>query len=421
MFDRCNSFVYRFRMTTAWLYILALIPVSIGFILWLLDREIVWWEWLLGSAASLALAAVFHGCALLGMTVDVETWSGQIDSAKFEPMWIEEYQESHDMTIGSGDDAVTVTWYTTEHRTHPERRTATTSTGETHIIGRDFFQQISRNFKDYTTETPYKYGFDEGDRNVYVAYNRTGYVYPTTTTRRFQNKLKGAPSLFRFTEAEASPSRFSYSGSSKAVVYDWPSNPNWLASDRLRGTAAIYLDQLQFDRMNTRLGPLKKVNVIMVGFTADKPEDYGRYQQAKWLGGKKNDLVLCFGGGGADRVADWAYAFGWTEKDNCKRNLEKLMREQPLGSNLLVAVEREIRKNYVIKDWTKFDYISVELPPWSVWVYAIVLTGSQFALYLFFHTNNEGSQGNPLSRLNRMLEDMNSRRAVKGPSRTILK
>ena len=59
-------------------YVLSLIPVAIGAILWLKNDEIVWWEWLVGSAVGFVVAALLHLIAFTGMTHDVETWSGQI-------------------------------------------------------------------------------------------------------------------------------------------------------------------------------------------------------------------------------------------------------------------------------------------------------------------------------------------------------
>jgi len=394
-------------------YLLALIPVAVGFILWMCDREIVWWEWLLAAAAGFVLAAIFHLSALIGMTTDVETWSGQIEYAVYEPEWIEEYQEEH--SIGEGDNEIT--WHTTEHRTHPATWQVKATTGERHYVTPGFFGQVRQNFADLTVQRPYKSGFDGGDPNIYVSFNRTGFVYPTTTTRYFQNKLKGAPSLFRFTESEPSPSKFTFSGGTgNAVLYDWPKNPNVFASDRLRGTAPIYFDLLQFDRMNTRLGPFKKVNVILVGFTDDKGEDYGRKQQAKWLGGKKNDLVVCYGGGSLTNAPSWTYVFGWTERDDCKRNIEKLMSAQPLGSNVLVAVEAEIGRSYVIKDWTKFDYVAIEPPRWAYYVFFSLLLVTQGVLYWFFHNNDDSSAAprSPLGRLLDNLESMN-RKAYRVP------
>ena len=101
-------------------YLLSLIPIAIGAFLWYRDSEVVWWEWLCGAAVAIVTAALFHGIAVWGMGDDIETWSGQIVKSTHYPRWVEQYQEAHTRTVGSGKNEHTETYYTTEYRTHPE-------------------------------------------------------------------------------------------------------------------------------------------------------------------------------------------------------------------------------------------------------------------------------------------------------------
>jgi len=105
-------------------------------------------------------------------------------------------------------------------------------------------------------------------------------------------------------------------------VFEYPQNKNWQSSDRLLGRARSDFNLLEWDKVNSRLGPSKKVNVIAVGFEADSDSILGQYQEAKWAGGKKNDLVICYGG--QPGKAAWVYVFGWTESEGVKRDLESL-------------------------------------------------------------------------------------------------
>lgn len=154
------------------------------------------------------------------------------------------------------------------------------------------------------------------------------------------------------------------------------------------GTASVLFDKMEFDRMNTRLGPSKKVNMIFVGF-GDKDSTYGQMQEAKWLGGKKNDLVVAFGGMTKNRPATWVHVFGWSESFLAKRDIETLFTKYPASPQLLTLVEKEVNQNYQIKEWKKFDYITVEPPAWAYYVYFIVLIITQGLLYFLFHCNAE--------------------------------
>jgi hypothetical protein len=365
-------------------YICALIPVAIGAYLFLQDVEVVWWEWILSSAAAFLLAGVMHMGVISGMTSDVETWSGQIVKVSHHPRWVEEYEESHTRTVGSGEDAHTETYYTTEHETHDEHWVATRDFGsdinESNISHSDF-NEIGKKFggkifTDGTQSTSHFGGsFDGGDRNIYSINNVTGYMEPVTMTQTFENRIKASPSVFSFSKV---PTNIN--------VYPWPDNPDWRHSDRLMGTANVLINHYKWDCLNTSLGPTKKVNLIMVGFGNNGP-DYGHWQQSKWIGGKKNDLVITFGGATLTKPAQWAYVFGWTENELVKKNIESLLMENPVNDNLIPLIDKEVRNHYTKKDWHKFDYISITPPGWSYGVYFMLMILTQGGLYYYFHIN----------------------------------
>lgn len=358
----------------SYFYLLAFLPILVGLMLLAKNREVVWPE-VLGSAALVfLLAGIFHFAAVRSQVGDYETWSGQISRSTHFPRWVERVETSVDDYDSKGNRTGSHT--EVSYTTHQERWTADTTTDDDHEITRGFFQQISRNFNNLTTETPYKSGFHSGDRNIYVAYNRTGFVYPTNTWRRFENRLRSVPNLFQFAKVP-----------SGIQVYPYPENRDWLKSDRLVGPIKSKVDQVAFDKMNSRLGPQKRVNVILVGFK-NRDATAGHYQQSAWAGGKKNDLVLCYDA--TEEIPTWAFCFGWTEREVVKRNLESLVLEVGVTTAALPDIEREIAANYLIKDWHKFDYISIPPPRWSLVWFPIITVITQIGYWLWA-TNNQFS------------------------------
>lgn len=370
-------------------YLFALVPVLVGaFFLWK-DKQVCWWEWLLGSAAAFIVAGLLHACAILGMTADVETWSGVITATTHYGQWVEEYEQMHTRQVADGTDKDgnttyrTEIYYTTEHATHWEHWDVDRDFGadqDAPDVERGLHETVKAKFGggvDKTYEQSCTHGghYDGGDRNAYVTLNKTQYVFPVTKTKNFENRVKAAPSVFSFVTV---PTNIN--------VYPWPNNPNWMQSDRLLGTASLLVSTYKWDCLNTALGPTKRVNLIMVGF-GNEPTDYGQYQQAKWIGGKKNDLVLCFGGATKDQPAQWAYVFGWTENELVKKNLQSILLEHPINDSILPLIAEEVQRNYVIKDWHKFDYITIDPPTWSYWVYFIVMILTQGGLYYYFRVN----------------------------------
>lgn len=366
------------------LYILALIPSLIGGILLIKNKNISIIEWLVGTAIGLISAAFCHFLFVFILTSDYETWSGEIVKIEHHPAWTEQYTEHHSETDNNGN---TRYWTTIEHDHHPEHWLAYRDFGDRgnyKNIDEQKYLEIKQNFgnnqKTFGTQIGSHGGICiSGDDNIYGVNNETDYKYPVTDKFRFTNKIKASPSLFSYIKVNTNYN-----------VFDYPENADWMQSDRLLGTAANFIDIRSFDLLNSRLGPIKKVNVIMIGFIKEN-QDIALYQEAKWLGGKKNDLVICFGGGRPKQPATWVHTFGWTEKDIVKHNINSILLSNPINDNILPLIEKEIRKNYMIKDFDKFDYISASAPTWLYFVFSILLVLSQTGLYYWFNKEGSGS------------------------------
>lgn len=361
-------------------YLIALLPVIIGGAVYIWRKEIVWWEWAFSAAAGFLTAFIFNFVAVLGMTSDYETWSGQVVTATRYPEWVEEYQEAIYKTVtktrtrnGKSETHTerVFSHYETRHRTHHEYFRTCDTLNQSFTINGERWNQICQTFGGFDTEDGNKSGFHSGDKNIYPSRNKTGFIHPTTAIRSWENKVKAAPSNFSYVKVE------------DPNVFEYPRNSDPWRSDRLLGTATS-ISIFEFDRMNAKLGAAKKVNVIMVGFGEDADSSMGHLQEAKWIGGKKNDLVLCFGGN-----PRWTYVFGWTEEEEVKKNLQTILLVHPINNEILPLIEAEIWKNYTIKDWSKFDYLTVEPPSWSYLVMVLVMGLIQAGCWAFAMLNSE--------------------------------
>jgi len=375
------------------IYTLGCVPVIIGAVLWVTTKKIVWWEWVISIPLSFAACAIIQYTAITGMTADEETWSGEIWKVVRTPRWVEQYQEaiyrteSYTTTTGFGKKRRTVTrtrrvfsHHETRHRTHPEHFSAHVTFGKkskNYSTSKAFFLEVRSKWGGescMSVARGNRPGFHSGDRNDYVLSRQTEYIYPAVMEVRFENRVKAAPSVFSYKKVPEN-----------AKVYDYPDNSNWRQSNRLLGLAAGGISILEWDRMNARLGPTKKVNVILIGFGTEN-SDTAHLQEAKWIGGKKNDLVLCFGG---DPVKPtWSYVFGWTEQDIVKRNLETILLDGPVNESIINKIECEVVENYTLKDWSKFNYISIEPPAWSYLLLVGILVVTQGTYFFLMYRNS---------------------------------
>ncbi len=350
-------------------YLLPLLPLLIGGMLWAFSKRVVWQEWLISFALSIVIAIIMHCVAYYGQTADIQTLSGKIEKAIHYPEYVEKYHYTTTHKVGK----TTVTVVHTAYRTHSEYWEAYSNIDSSYSINRDKFEEMLKNFNDFVTEDGNRKGFYSGDNNIYITHNKTDYIYPITKLVSWENKLKAAPSTFSFAPVPKN-----------AKVFEWPENPNPWQSDRLIGSN-IGISILEWDKMNARLGPIKRVNVILLGF-GKNDEELVELQRAKFLGGKKNDLVLTFGA--SDGKITFAKVFGWTDSELVKSNLASILLENPINDSIIPLIEQEISKNYKIKDWTKFDYITIEPRPVHYTISIIVTFLTQIIFWVCAYSND---------------------------------
>lgn len=386
------------------LYLLALVPIAIGGALWIFNHKVNLTEWIVGSVLALVTSATMHIIAARGMTDDIQTMSGQIVSARNFSAWTEYYEYAV---------------YRTEYYTDTETYTDSKGKTRTRTVHKsrqvfDHWQPSTRyhnqHWESYSNiDTEYSIDENEyiglrnkfnhehpiagkrstsdhnsrmiaGDPNDYVLENKTGWIQPVTKLVHWTNAVKGAgPTTFSFVEVPEN-----------APVYEWPENPNPHASNRVIGAP---INTLAWDQMNAILGPKKRVNVIIINFR-DKDSSIVNLQRAKWIGGKKNDLVLAYGF--KDGSVTWSECFGWTESETVKSNLKSLLMTHKIDDAIIPLVMDEIIKNYKYRDFEKdFDYLDIE-PRLCHYLWTIgIMLFTQIGFYVYA-IYNEWTKDRPI-------------------------
>ncbi len=387
----------------AFFYLFALLPLVVwGILLFISERRINVLEAILGSAAAFLLASGAQAFTVFMIPQDTETWSGYLTEATYYPAWTEYYEYEVDRTEYYQD-----TEYYTDSKGNSQSRTVTKSrqvfdhwepttanhgpswsaeaTYGTESAGYSLESWRYEDVKVKWRATPVA---KKGDRSIWLHHNSRllagdpndyeitpgaeAVFYPVTQVHHFENRLLGAPTLYRYEEVpQGTP------------VFPWPNNPDLWNSDRSLGTAAQVFPGTLWDQLNAQLGPQKKVNLIACGFMGTDAT-LGHLQEAAWRGGKKNDLVLCFGGPDP-RNPTWAYVFGWTESAGVKRELEALLLQGKLSPLIFPEIAKIVSTRYVLKHFEKdFEYVSVQPPLWYYISYVVVLIVTQVILHVVF-------------------------------------
>lgn len=365
----------------AYLYVACLLPVALGMILWLRSREVNWIEWVGGSAAAFLVAGITHYFAFQAQTGDTEVWNGQIVRVRQFSEWQEYYEEAVYKTVYSGTGKNRTSRRVFSHwsprrRWHSAHWTAYSNINTTHSIDSSEFQRLCKLFNSHYAIRGDRSTMEHasrmigGDPNDYIGDNTTAVVVPIHVAKAFTNRIKAAPSVFSFVKVDKN-----------TPVFEYPPVSNEWVSNRLMGAARTTVNTHKWDQLNAVLGPMYELNLLLVGFTSSDSM-LGEWQKAKWCGGKKNDLVLCYGPG-------WAKVFGWSQSDACKHALESVLLAGPIDDTLLPKITQTLaEERYKRRDWHDFDYIDVE-PTGNQWfIFLFCLFGTQAGLYFWFHSND---------------------------------
>lgn len=377
-------------------YLLALIPMLIGGILWVRSLRIVLWEWLASTAIGFALAGAFHYAAIKGMTDDIETWSGKVTDARQFSAWKEYYEyavyrtESETYTDSDGNT------HTTYHQVFDHWEPTSRWHDAYWKAYSDIDYDLSIDLSKYAYLTN-KYGLQDrvkGDRTTWehnsrmiegdpydytTHWRKSRWVEPISITKRWENKVKACPSVFSFINVDTN-----------IPVFNWPKSSFPFVSSRVMGSAQKYMPTLLWDQLNADLGPIRKINLILVGFNSNESM-LGQYQQAKWVGGKKNDLVICAGGNNL-RKPSWCFVFGWSDSNIVKQNISSYVMANGVSTNMIDFLREEITRNYKKKNWSDFDYLRVKPAPRYYYSFFIVLFIVQVGFYIFNFKNEVGKE-----------------------------
>jgi len=377
-------------------WVFALVPVFLGVSCLFFDRKIAWQEVLGSTVTAFAMAGIFQFVSIAGLTSDNETWSGYGTEARDFTAWQEYYEyavyrtETYECGTDSKGNPEYCTRQVFDHwepttRWHGEYWKLYATLGSENVdfgIDQQKFNYLCQKYNDRhavagdRTTGEHNSRMIAGDPNDYVADNKTGWIEPVTVKKHFENKIKAAPTVFSYSKVPTN-----------ITVFHWPDNSNWNVSDRVMGTANTMISTLKWDQMNSILGPMKKVNLIIIGYPEGVSQSRAKWQEAEFIGGKKNDLVIVYGGGSKTKPADWCSVFGWTEKNSVKSGIRDMFMDNPINDNIIPKISDEVKSKYTIKDWHKFDYITVQPPTWSYWAYLITMLLVQGGLYYWFNVN----------------------------------
>lgn len=203
---------------------------------------------------------------------------------------------------------------------------------------------------------------------------------PTASWHEFTNYIQLAPS-----------SLFNEQKYSQDITLEYPRIYDYYHVDRALGTAPDLKDwSRELEHMHKKLGPEAKANLLVVFSNVADPA-WSEGLRQKWLGGKKNDVILVLGTPQYPTLS-WARVISWSENpminSKLRDDIELAYQGKPLdGMGVLKIADENIRKHFQRMDVEKYAYLEddYEPPTWLLIVCTLLGLGAAVGTTWFFH------------------------------------
>ncbi len=210
---------------------------------------------------------------------------------------------------------------------------------------------VYANFGGYTTINRIdRRGLDEPPRWTAVQIGE-----PYSETRSYENYIKANPD-----------SLFNYQGLAEKYQGQLPSYParvyDYYKLDRIVLLDGVQLENVKglsekLSKMNGELGPVKKVNMVLV-VVKNRPEEYFYALQHAWIGGKKNDVITVINVDDNNNIS-WVEVMAWT-KDFMVQTVikDEVVKLGSLNGDAILTTMRDaVSNHYVRKPMEEFEYL----------------------------------------------------------------
>ena len=338
-------------------------------------KETVWWEYGVVIAPSIIMYFFLKYAMISYSTAATEYLGGYVTSTIYYEEWDEMVLVHKTRQVPDGVDKDGHTKYRTEHYTEWERRyhpeewayTDNRSNWE-HSISKSMFNYINEKLqaKPVFKDMHRHYHRIDGDAYIRHYNSKPENCYSLTWEHTYENRVKGSDhSIFKFRDLSKKEIK-------QYGLYEYPEIIN-LDQNPIIGKKVPYKHENAIRYINAYYGGKKQIRVFILLF--DSPNVLvGEMQQSHWLGGNKNEFVVCLGVDKHNNVM-WCYPFSWEDKPKLGVETKQYFIDHPklnIGeySKFLTSHIHDWKR----KEFTDFEYISVELTSTQLtWIIILII------------------------------------------------
>lgn len=323
---------------------------------------------------------------------DVEYLGSYVTKVRHYDEWDEWVKRTCTRSVPCGKDANGNTRYRTEtydcsyRDYHPERWVYFDNNGEEHWI---FYEEEFNDMLKTMGNPPMvfvdmhrRYYRIDGDAQDYYWDNKREHIRTLTEENSYTNKIQTSKSIFNFQEISKKEAKelnlYEYP---KVEAYDQtPILSDSLVVDNNSINAVKFINGFYGKSMQFRLYLL-----IYMG----KDIEISELQRAYWVGGNKNELVVCLGMSDSTHV-DWCNAWSWCDAPTLEVKTESWFAEHDSLDVISYAnyvEELLLDGNWERKEFSDFDYVKVEVSSTQEIILLILITLYNIGISIFIILN----------------------------------
>lgn len=391
------------------IWLAMLIPIvgcAVAYHLW--GKKFVWWEMVIPMVASFIVIFLIKAGVEKAMLSDTQYRGGIIVEAKYYEYWStwvtktcsEQYAcGSH--TEGSGSSAHSVTDYCTRYYdcSYCDENSpyweVSDNQGHTYRVSEATYNRLKAQWSATPEFVNMHRDIDKHwscgvDGNAYSIKWDNGMLDVETSTweTSYDNYVQVSKSNFGIMDVSKDEVK-------KYHLYEYPvldgyyqqailglDSLNYLAPNLKRGANKM------FEYFDGYYGPIRKIRVFVLLFSGQSM-DVAVKQKYYWVNGNKNEVVICIDVDKNTGEINWVYPFTWSENKRIEVDLrEDISNLKTLDFTKLYHVVDESTKDFKYRDFSKFDYLSVDTPTWEVWLVYLLTLGITIG-FLYYGYSNE--------------------------------
>jgi len=367
-------------MTELWLsLILPLILVAVLLINKSFRKRTAIWEPIVPFAVVLLIIVFFKWIGVSSVTKDYEYWGNYVVETRYYEPWDEYIQQTCTRSYACGTDANGNTTYCTETYDcsyvdyHSEYWSIILNDKSEIRISESYYNKLVNQFGSSKIFVNMYRDYHSQDGDMYATdYLETYETFePWMSKHKYKNKVQASTSTFNFTKVSEEDVK-TYN------LFEYPDvNDGELNAILTHGYEITKAEQDKFNYLNGKLGMEKQVRVWILLFEPDEKKSV-YLQESYWVGGNKNEFVICLGMN-YDGTVQWYEPFGW----NKEKLIEIETRDYLLSGDTLDFLDfgdfmyNQVEKNWVRTSFEEFEYLTIEPPLWAIlgtWIVSFLLS-----------------------------------------------